>query len=116
MIAPTVNTDAMNHHLRFISGEAGPEAHVVLILDRAGWHVAKELRVPENVTLLHLPSYSPELNPVERLWGYIKHHFLSNRVFGDYDELFDACRTAWNRLDSDRLRSVCRTDWVTREN
>ncbi len=80
LLAPTVNTDYMNHHLRFISEQAGRDVHVVLVLDRAGWHIAKALEVPANITLLHLPPYSPELNPVERLWAYIKSHYLSNRI------------------------------------
>jgi transposase len=69
--APTVNTDYMNHHLRFISEEVGQDVHVILVLDQAGWHIAKALEVPINITLLHLPAYSPELNPIERLWAYI---------------------------------------------
>ena len=69
LIAPTVNTQYMNKHLAFIGREAGPGVHVVLVLDQAGWHVAKALRVPKNVTLLHLPPYSPELNGSERIWG-----------------------------------------------
>ena len=79
----------MNHHLRFISEQAGQDVHVVVVLDQAGWHIAKALQVPENITLLHLPPYSPELNPIERLWAYIKSHYLSNRVYKDYEELFD---------------------------
>ena len=67
LITPTVNTDYMNAHLRCISQQVGPQRHVVLVLDRAGWHVAKALEVPANMTLLHLPPYSPELNPVERV-------------------------------------------------
>ena len=63
LITPTANTDYMNHHLRFISEEAGKNVHVILVLDQAGWHIAKALEVPMNVTLLHLPPYSPELNP-----------------------------------------------------
>ena len=61
LIAPTVNTQYMNRHLAFIGREAGPGVHVVLVLDQAGWHVAKALKVPKNMTLLHLPPYSPEL-------------------------------------------------------
>jgi hypothetical protein len=64
MIAPTVNTDYMNHHLSFISQEAGEDAHVVLVLDQAGWHVAKNLKVPHNITLLHLPAYSQNSTPL----------------------------------------------------
>lgn len=115
MLAPTVNTDYMNAHLRFISEETGPDRYVVLVLDQAGWHVAKALKVPDNITLLHLPPYSPELNPIERLWAYLKSHYLSNRVFVDYDDLFAECRNAWNQLDESQLKSITQTTWITHE-
>ncbi len=63
MISPWVNMDATNMHLKWISDSVGPEDHSVLVLDRAGWHVSKELAVPPNITLRYLPPYSPELNP-----------------------------------------------------
>lgn len=116
LIAPTVDTHYMNEHLRFIGREAGADKHVVLVLDNAGWHVSKSLKVPENITLLHLPPYSPELNPVERLWAYIKSHYLSNRIFKDYDELFQVVREAWCKLTEDRLKSVCALQWAERAN
>lgn len=114
MIAPTANTAYMNEHLRFISQEAGPDVHVVLVLDQAGWHVAGDLKVPPNITLLHLPPYSPELNGAERIWSYLRSHYLSNRVYKDYDELFEALKTAWNKLDADRLASLTISGWVER--
>lgn len=116
MLAPTVNTDYMNVHLRFISEQVGPNRHVVLVLDQAGWHVAKALKVPSNITLLFLPPYSPELNPMERLWAYLKSHYLSNRIYLDYDTLFAAGRDAWNALSEDELRSICHTRWPEHEN
>jgi transposase len=112
LLAPTVSTEYMNHHLRFISERVGPDVHVVLVLDQAGWHLSKGLQVPDNVTLLHLPPYSPELNPVERLWAYLRSHYLSNRAYEDYDDLFNNCATAWNQLTPDQLRSICRTQWI----
>jgi transposase len=114
LIAPTVNTAYMNEHLKFISQQAGAEVQVVLVLDQAGWHVAKNLKVPENLTLLHLPPYSPELNGAERIWGYLRSHYLSNRIYKDYDELFDALTEAWNRLDEKRLASLTHSSWVER--
>lgn len=116
LIAPTVNTAYMNHHLRFISESVGAETHVVLVIDQAGWHMARDLCVPSNITLLHLPPYSPELNPIERLWAYLKSHYLSNRVFVDYDDLFAATRTAWNTLTPARLQTLTHTTWLTHEN
>ena len=116
LIAPTVNTHFMNEHLKFIGREAGAGTHVVLVLDGAGWHVAKTLKVPANITLLHLPPYSPELNPMERVWGWLRSHDLSNRVHVDYDQLFDATAAAWNRLDASRLKSITAVEWVRRAN
>jgi transposase len=114
LIAPTVNTDYMNRHLAFIAQEAGPDAHVVLVLDQAGWHVARGLRVPPNLTLLFLPPYSPEHNGAERVWAYLRSHHLANRVYRDYDDLFAAIRLAWNSLDEQRLASLTRTGWIER--
>ena len=93
-----------------------PVTHVVLVLDRAGWHVAKALEAPENITLLHLPPYSPELNPVERVWAYLRSHQLSNRVYEDYAALFTATGDAWNTLTPDTLKSICHTSRITHEN
>ena len=116
LLAPTVNTEYMNHHLRFVSEQAGTDAHVILVLDRAGWHVAKALEVPANMTLLYLPPYSPELNPVERLWAYLRSHYLSNRVYEDYDDLLTTSGTAWNQLTPENLCSICHTEWPPRMN
>ena len=88
--------------------------HAVLVLDRAGWHGARALAVPANVTLVPLPAYSPELNPVERVWLYLRERFLSLRVFRDYRAIVEACCDAWNRLVAEpgRLRSLCDQPWI----
>ena len=116
LLAPTVNTAYMNHHLRFISEQAGVDVHVILVLDGAGWHVAKALEVPSNMTLLPLPPYSPELNPVERLWAYLRSHYLSNRAYKDYEDLLTVSGKAWSQLTPEQLRSICRTEWIPRTN
>jgi transposase len=114
MLAPNVNTDYMNAHLEFISAQVVPGSHGILVLDQAGWHLARGLKVPQNLTLLHLPAYSPELNPVERVWAYMRSHYMSNRLFKDYDQLFGQTAQAWNRMDQDRLKSICHTAWIER--
>ena len=88
--------------------------HAVLVLDRAGWHGARALTVPPNVTLVPLPPYSPELNPVERIWLYLRERFLSLRVFADYRAIVEACCIAWKRLvaEPDRIRSPCDHPWI----
>lgn len=114
LLARHVNTETMNVFLAVTSKELTPDEHVVMVMDRAGWHVSKRLVVPENITILHLPPYSPELNPVERLWLYIKSHFLSNKVFADYDHLVRAGGDAYRALEPQRalLRSICAAPWV----
>jgi transposase len=68
VVMPTVNVDAMNTHLAEISRTVTAGAHAVLVLDGASWHTSPRLCVPANITLLPLPRYAPELNPVENLW------------------------------------------------
>jgi len=98
MLAPYTNTHYMNAHLKFISQAVGEKTHVVLVLDGAGWHASKSLTVPKNITLLPLPPYSPELNPAERIWLYLRSNYLSNRIYQDYNAIFAATAEAWNRL------------------
>lgn len=113
LIAPTVNTALMSEHLRMIAEEAGDAVHVVLVLDGAGWHVARDLNVPSSMTLFFLPPYSPELMPMERVWLWMKEHDLSNRVFEDEHAIDVACRESWNKLTPERLKSITATDWIT---
>ena len=85
-------------HLEEIAEAVTPGAHAVLLLDQAGWHLSPKLKVPNNITLLPLPSKSPELNPVENIWQYMRDNWLSNRVFTSYDDILDHCCEAWNKL------------------
>lgn len=114
MITPTVNTSLMNQFLAGLSGMLAADEHAVLVLDNAGWHVANALRVPSNITLLLLPPYSPELNPVERLWAWLRSHQLSNRVYTDYTDLLNQTDRAWLTLDKPTLQSVCNCPWIER--
>ena len=92
--------------------------HVALVLDGAGWHSSKALRVPASITLVLLPPYSPELNPVERVWLYLKERFLSHRLHADYDAIVEAACQAWNRLKSEagRITSLCSYPWIPKVN
>lgn len=116
LIAPTVNTHLMSEHLRMIAEEAGADTHVVLVLDGAGWHKANDLVVPESMTLLFLPPYSPELMPMELVWLWMRQHDLSNRVFDDEAHIDRACRESWNKLKPERLKTITTTQWLTHTN
>jgi hypothetical protein len=114
LIMPICNTAATNHHLSEISSQVAPEAHAVVILDGAGWHRSQGLVVPGNITLLELPPYSPELNPVERVWHYLRSHWLANSVYASLGDIMDACEMAWNRFAADDalIRSLCAIAWA----
>ena len=94
---PEVNTDMMNLYLAELGKEL-PEKPVLLVMDRAGWHTTKRLQLPKGMEIMHLPPYSPELNPVERLWQWLRLHVCRNRVFDTLDELEAALFKAWKNL------------------
>ena len=115
LVLPHANTRAMNLHLLEISTAISSGAHAVLIVDGAGWHqTGSSLRVPDNITLLHLPPYSPELNPVENIWAFLRGNKLSNRVFASYDAIVDACCDAWNGLvqQPERITAIGTRSWA----
>jgi transposase len=114
LIAPNADTGTMNQFLRILDIERKPDEHIVLIMDGAGWHKSKALQLPDGITVLLLPPYSPELNPVENLWHYLRCHYLSNRAYNNYDELFDAGTDAYRRLTPDLIRSVCACPYLKR--
>jgi transposase len=105
----------MNLHLIEISRHVTPGAHAVVLLDGAGWHqLGGVLRLPPNISLLHLPPYSPELKPVENIWQFLRQNFLSNRVYDNYEAIVDACCAAWNALIAlpERIRSITERSWA----
>jgi hypothetical protein len=85
-----------------------------MVLDGAGWHTSKTLAVADNITLVPLPPYSPESNPVEKIWLFLRERFLSLAVWPDRTAIIDACCKAWNALvaDPDRLRSLSFQPWI----
>lgn len=78
-------------HLAEISQSVTPGSHAVLLLDQAGRHRSDQPDIPDNITLMPLPPKSPELNPVENIWQFIRDNRLSNRVFRSYDDIIDHC-------------------------
>jgi transposase len=114
LVAPNVDTGTMNAFLRILDAERKPGEHFVLVMDGAGWHKGKGLALPDGVTVLLLPPYSPELNPVENLWHYLRSHYLSNRSYADYDALLDAGTDAYRKLTPDVIKSVCRCPYLER--
>jgi len=110
--APHVDSGTMSVFLRMLSEELGADEHAILLMDQAGWHVSRSLVVPDSITILLIPPYSPELNPIERLWAYMRSHYLSNRAYDDYQHLLQAGADGWRELTPEMLRSICACDYL----
>ena len=109
LIAPRLDTGIVNLFLAQLSQTLEPDVQAVLVWDGAGDHRSHNLVCPPNITLIPLPPYSPELNPVENLWHSLRSHHWSNRKYDTVDDLFDAAETAWKAtcLDPAVIRTVC---------
>jgi transposase len=106
LVLPEVSVKAMNEFLVRFAATLAEDEHAVMVLDRAGWHTAKKLVIPSNVALVWLPPYSPEINPVERVWLYLREKHWSHRLLDTGDAIVDALCRAWNALTPERLRSL----------
>jgi transposase len=114
LIAPRLDTEIVNLFLAQLSRALAPDVQAVLVWDGAGYHRANALVCPANITLVPLPPYSPELNPVENLWHYLRSRHWSNRKYAAVDDLYDAAQTAWRAscLDPETIRTVCRAPYA----
>ena len=115
LVLPYANVEAMNLHLIEISKRVAPDAHAVVTMDGAGWHQqGGRLQVPRNISILLLPPYSPQLNPQENVWQYLRQNYLANRVFYTYDDIVDACCDAWNKLTEqpEVITSIATREWA----
>jgi transposase len=114
IIMPYLDTDAINAFLGEFSRQLAPDVHAVLIWDNAGFHTSRSLEVPGNVTLIRLPPYSPELNPIENLWHYLRSHYWSNRSYEDWEALVDAAVKGLLAVgtDAERIKTVCAAPYV----
>jgi hypothetical protein len=116
VITPAANTECMNLHLDEISTQVAPGSIAALICDGAGWHQrAGGIKLPDNIVLLPLPPYAPELNSMENVWDYLRANKLSAGVWDTYEEIVQACADAWNWLvnDPDRICSLGHREWTT---
>jgi hypothetical protein len=114
LVLPRCNTQAMQWHLDEISSQVTPGAHAIVMVDRAGWHTTDKLVIPSNITLMPLPARSPELNPVENIWQFLRDNWLSNRIFKSYDEIVALCCEAWNKLTDQpwKIMSIGQRKWA----
>ena len=106
LILPELNTAAMQVFLTRFAATLAADEHAAMVLDQAGWHIARKLVVPSNVSFILQPSYSPELNPVERIWLFLRERHFSHRLLNDYEAILKALCNAWQALTVERVLSL----------
>ena len=94
----------MQHHLDEIARNRAPKAHAIGLLDQAGWHTTGTLRLPEHLSRRPLPPKSPELNPTENVWQFLRQNKFSNRIFEGFEAIVEAACQACNSLIADPAR------------
>ncbi len=116
-ILPESDTAAMEMHLNEISDRAADGRHALIVSDGAAWHTTEKLQCPENISLLTLPAYSPELNPAEQVWQQMRLDSLSDRCFESFETIVDACCDARNFFTSKAgaVSSLCSREWACLE-
>ena len=113
LILPCSNTEAMLIHLEHISAVIPKGKHAAIIMDQASWHTTENIKKFHNITIIHLPPASPELNPVEQIWQHLRRRELSNRCFKDYEEILSTCSDAWNNFTDEKgaIKNLCTRKW-----
>lgn len=110
LILPEVNTNCMQIFLDEVSSRH-PNDRLVIVLDGAGWDTSKSLLVPDNIRLVSLPPYSPELNPTEHLWDDLREKYFHNRVFDSLDSVENNLESALHEMENNPQRTKSITAW-----
>lgn len=113
LILPLTNSDCMQVFIDEVASRH-PEDRIIMILDGAGWHTSGLLTVPDNMRLIPLPPYSPELNPTEYLWDELREKSFHNHVFNSIDALEVHLEESLRDLEADRerVRSIVAWPWI----
>lgn len=108
---PNVNINCMNIFLKEFSTFI-KNKKIVIVMDGAGWHKSNKLKYPKNIRIIIQPAYSPELNPIEKLWQYIKDNTIKNRVYKTLKELEDRVCRFLQTLTTEIIKSVCGVSYI----
>jgi hypothetical protein len=113
LILPWVNAHTMSLFLDTVAQRHADE-FIVMVMDQAGWHIAQELQVPQNMRLVLLPPYSPEINPAEHIWEALREDCIANTVFKSLDAADKALSAGLLSLESDplRMQSLAGFNWI----
>ena len=114
LISPVVNKEVMTLHLQHILKATPKGRHAVVVMDGASWHTQGLADELDDLSLVKIPPYSPELNPIEQVWQWLRQNELANRCFKGYDDIVNSCSDAWNNFIacSERVKKLCSREWI----
>jgi putative transposase len=110
MIMPKCNTDCTALFLQQLS-EAYPDDYILLVMDNASWHGAKALVVPENIKLMKIPPYTPEMNPIEQIWKELRKGF-ANKFFDTLNDVLRELEIQVANLSHETVKSITGREWI----
>lgn len=111
LVLPYCDTIHMNYFLEELS-KAFPKDQILLVCDGAAWHKSKGLRVPDNIKLLFIPPYTPEMNPIEQIWKQLRSMGFRNEVFKSLSHVLDRLCVTINNLTHDMIKSITLRQWI----
>ena len=111
LICPSCNTECMNLFLQNLSKEFA-EDYILLVCDGARWHDSKKLIIPSNIQLLHIPPYTPEMNPIEQIWEELREKGFRNEVFSSLNQVVDRLCQTITALTKETISSITGRDWI----
>ena len=107
LILPFANSEMMTIFMDQVSKDF-KESFIIMLVDRAGWHMSKSLKIPENIRLIPQPAHSPEVNPVEHIWDELREKHFHNKAFNSLDEVENTLCKGINLMNSfsENLKSL----------
>jgi len=111
LILPYCDTICMNVFLHELSAEY-PKDYIILVADGAAWHTAKGLELPDNIEIIPLPPYTPEMNPIEQIWAWLRLHGFRNELFQTLEKVVDRLSHTICSLSPDIVKSITFRNWI----
>ena len=111
LVLPYCNTDCMNIFLRELSAKYADD-FIILVADGAAWHKSKRLQIPKNIEIIPLPPYTPEMNPIEQIWAWLRLHGFRNEIFSTLELVVDRLCSVICSLTNDIVKSITKRDWM----
>ena len=111
LVLPNCDTTCMNVYLEELSRAYSSDT-ILLVCDGAPWHRSKGLKIPDNIRLLSIPPYTPEMNPIEQIWKQLRSMGFKNEVFKTLNDVIDRLCTTICQFSADSIISITARKWI----